>query len=152
MTTMNAPKLCLFVLGVATFAMPASPKQKQPPISAADGEILLRLTEDAHGLRRERVRLFVDHWAKDLYDDPNFFYYSLYSGRQGVASRTVGHFAVNKYTGAVWDLSAVERVKDEELEEITGLLLQKHGISAAELKAHHNDVPSSISKKRGGNN
>jgi len=71
-----------------------------------------------------------DRYPKDKY----YVFWLVNSKRTGVGSTTIGYFAVNKYTGDVWNSDVDQLITSPELEGVQKILRRAHGIAGETLK------------------
>jgi hypothetical protein len=110
-----------------------------------DAEILLYVLPPSEAVRHAGGKVA---WAiepatnqKDFY---SFYVYDLKGSSYG--SPTIGHFAVNKHTGEVWDAVTEEPVESEDLSAIERIIRKAHCIDENVLKSHPSSRPDVLPK------
>lgn len=132
MATMNAPKVCLFVLVLATFAAAAPPTK----VTLLEAKLLLHATPVAHEVRAKGHRVGFEYRISETFNHEDYFYLSLYNATDKVsASILVGHFIINKHTADVWNDSE-EFIETLEMQEFQASIRAARGITKAVIKKY----------------
>jgi hypothetical protein len=104
-------------------------------ISLSEAEILIYALPEAHDVRAEGMEIGWELQADSRQESKHFYYFFVYNTkRQGAASVTVGHFAVNRHTAEVWDTVLVKRVESPELGGIQRIVRRARGIARQAMK------------------
>jgi hypothetical protein len=110
-----------------------------------DAEMLLYLLPSSEAVRRAggKVAWEIESGTnqKDFY---SFYVYDLKGSPYG--SPTIGHFAVNKHTGEVWDAVTEEPVESEDLSAIERIIRKGHCIDDNVLKTYSSSKPDVLPK------
>jgi len=122
------------LLGLASPALRSADQTRSPshsPLALHEAEILIYVLPVAVDLRKagNDVAWRLQPNPSDNSDD-YFHFWAVESGASGSASPNVGHYAVNRWTGDVWDDVLESPVTGPELERIQAILRKAHGIDA----------------------
>lgn len=107
------------------------------PLAPHEAEILIYLMPEASALRSQRMDI---GWEQTTSPDLNlrdFYFFWVYnSKRESSGSVTIGHFAVNKHTGDVWNAMTSKKIASAELAGVQRILRKAHRIDADLVKRH----------------
>jgi hypothetical protein len=101
-------------------------------------EFLAQVAAEPTGITKlEGFTLDPDH---DMKQFPEFYFFSAYVSVPG-AQGTYGHYAVNKFTGDVWDPFGCYRLTNPKLETLEKNLRKKLGLNLEEYLKHQKTDP-----------
>jgi uncharacterized protein YggL (DUF469 family) len=116
----------LFLLGLTVFPSISGEEQVPQKMTVEEASKLVNEVARVHNAGAEVSK------RRDAYDS-DFFYFEIIVPNQ-VASPVVGHFAVNPWTGDVWNPGLCERVTSPSLKKMQRRVRTKLHISEKEYQ------------------
>lgn len=106
-------------------------------ISKEESEILVLLVPDAVKSRLANSKVHYDCILQsNKYDKQFYIYWVIAAHAVPNSSPTLGYYAVNKYTGTVWNTIMNKRVHSSLLQDIQAIMRWKHHINNSVLKKY----------------
>lgn len=127
--------LALLVLAVLCFVDRSSAAQNTTTLTATEAAILIYVSPMGEGLRAHGSDISMEQQTSAQLNQADYYYlwvYEAYDAKRQESSGSVaiGYYAVNKYTGDVWDTTG-------EGKQLSGKLLQ--GAQRIVRESHHID-------------
>lgn len=129
----------LLVALILLVGMTEISKSARPPglIAFHEAEILIYLLPQAIEIRSQGMDIGWERETGSEWNQTDYYFFWVYNAKRAEAgSVTVGHFAVNKHTGEVWELMLQEIVKTPELQGVQRILRRAHNIDEETLKQY----------------
>ncbi len=139
--------LSAYLLFIATAISSTGQQETKKPetITLPEAEILVYLLPDSHDVRAQGMEVA---WVQDTGPELNhkdYFYFFVYNAkRQYAASVTIGHFAVDKHTGEVWDSVLWEKRSSPEIEGVQRIIRKAHAIGPDVLEKFKDCEPQEV--------
>lgn len=114
-----------------------------PTITEWEASLLLYVLPPAHRIRSvgKDVQWFADPYHPEANYDLYFIFWLKAEPSPDTASDSLGWYAVNRFTGDVWDFTSDERVTDREVEGVARILRKAHGIEEKQIKKYRSIPP-----------
>jgi len=129
--------------------VPGFDPRETPPrfITRSEAAVLINLLPAAIGLRSKGVDIDWQELELKGLNEREYWFFTIYNRpRAAKGSAPMGHFAVNKETGDVWDKDSGKMVHSRELDAVEAVLRREHNISASWI-AYYRDHPLLQGKK-----
>lgn len=122
--------ICIVVTGIASAGSNL--------LTLAEAELLARAAAEPSGVTK--LYGFSLEPVGEMEGFPNFLFFDAYVATPG-AQGTSGHYAVNKFTGDVWNPFGCSRFSNPQLLKLQRELRRKLGLTPEEYEHHEKDDP-----------
>ena len=136
-------RLChLIAIVLLALAVPAAAAEKPKPLSTRDAEWLLHSVPAAVELQQQGFNLGRELQTSSAFNQRDWFIFWAYNATRKCdgCSVTVGHFAVNRHTGEVFDMDLNSFVATPQLAAAQKMLRDKRRITQEVIRKHQSDA------------
>ena len=132
--------LALLILAVLFLATDGSgATEKTATLSETDAKILVYVSPVGERLRASGSDIAMEQQTSAQLNQADYYYFWVYDAkRQSNGSVTIGYYAVNKYTGDVWDTVEKRKLSGEVLLGVQKIVQQSHHIDEDTMRHHRN--------------
>jgi len=128
---------CLTLLLCSAAARHGTPDV--PMLQPWEAELIAYLSPAGHRIRESGFDIVVtlEPAGPHRNDHDYWFFWAVSSDKEeNAGSTTVAHFAVNKWSGDLWNAVSVEQISTSEIEGVKRILRKVRGIDESDLTQH----------------
>lgn len=99
-------------------------------LSATEAKILVYVSSVGEGVRASGFDIGMEQQTSAQLNRADYYYFWVYNAKRGPphGSVTIGYYAVNKYTGDVWDIDGKKQLSSKLLEGVQRIVRGSHHI------------------------
>ena len=116
----------------------SSAAENKTTLSATDAKILVYVSPVGESLRASGSDIAMEQQTSVQLNQADYYYFWVYDAMRQNGSVTVGYYAVNKYTGDVWDTVEKKQLSSRLLLGVQKIMRESCRIDEATIEKYRN--------------